>query len=371
MKYWNEELGTKGEATREIYLRRFNEFLEYTGKTPDELIQQRQENLASKDLKIQRAIESEFMKFLALKKHEGYAPATLQIMFASIRSFFEIHYYPLRMRRGDYPKGDSNGVKRASKEAIQKALDQKSRNRITINAMILFLKDSGLRVSDARLLNYGNIAEQLERNEEFISITMVTQKTKLLVKTIGKEAIGALETYIEARKKGSQNVTPEIITDKSPLFRTWEHGKVKRIARGSFSSLIRQTFLRVNEQRITAHSLRKYLQTNLECAGVNTNWIDQILGHELINSRDAYSQPTDEELKEAYMKAYKYIKVYPEVDTEQKVLQPMTTENPQVTENQEYKIRTASNLNEVIQLMQQGYQYADTVDGTRIYKKQI
>lgn len=71
------------------------------------------------------------------------------------------------------------------------------------------------------------------------------------------------------------------------------------------------------------------------------------------------------------MKAYKYIKVYPEVDTEQKVLQPMTTENPQVTENQEYKIRTASNLNEVIQLMQQGYQYADTVDGTRIYKKQI
>jgi hypothetical protein len=54
---------------------------------------------------------------MAKKKQEGYAIATLQIIFASIRSFFEIHYFPLRMRIGDYPKGDGNGVKRASKRS--------------------------------------------------------------------------------------------------------------------------------------------------------------------------------------------------------------------------------------------------------------
>ena len=78
-----------------------------------------------------------------------------------------------------------------------------------------------------------------------------------------------------------------------------------------------------------AHSLRKKLQTDLEKAGINSNWIDQILGHKLINSRDAYSQPTDEELKEAYMKAYKFIKVYPEINTAQKqITEPKTIENP-------------------------------------------
>lgn len=123
MKYWQGELATKGEATKEIYLKRFNGFLKYTGKTADQLLLQRRENLANKDLRIQRAIESGFMKFLALKRNEGYAPATQQIIFASIRSFFEIHYFPLRMRRGDYPKGDSNGVKRATKDAILKVLN--------------------------------------------------------------------------------------------------------------------------------------------------------------------------------------------------------------------------------------------------------
>ena len=63
---------------------------------------------------------------------------------------------------------------------------------------------------------------------------------------------------------------------------------------------------------MSAHSLRKKLQTDLEKAGINPNWIDQILGHELINSRDAYSLPTDEELREAYTKAYPFIRVYPE-----------------------------------------------------------
>ena len=51
--------------------------------------------------------------------------ATRQIYFASIRSFFEIHYSPLAMRKGDYPTGDSSGVKRATKEAILRVLNNK------------------------------------------------------------------------------------------------------------------------------------------------------------------------------------------------------------------------------------------------------
>jgi site-specific recombinase XerD len=72
--------------------------------------------------------------------------------------------------------------------------------------------------------------------------------------------------------------------------------------------------LNIGEKRVSAHSLRKKLQTDLEKAGINSNWIDQILGHQLINSRDAYSLPTDEELKDAYAKAYDYIRVFAIVD---------------------------------------------------------
>ena len=318
MQYWQSELANKEEGTKQRYQEYFNEFLSFVGKTPDELIVQRQQDLLNPDRKIQRRIESLLLAFLAKKKAEGYAVATRQIYFASIRSFFEIHYFPLIMRKGDYPTGDSNGVKRATKEAILKVLNNKhQRNKLTIKALMLFIKDSGLRVSDVRRLNYGDIAKQLENGETTIQLNIITEKTNLLAKTfIGEEAIQALKEYLEARKQGSKdsrNVEPEIITKDSPLFKVWTKGEIKRYSRHSLSSLMREAFVNVNEDRMSAHSLRKKLQTDLEKAGINSNWIDQILGHQLINSRDAYSLPTDEELKEAYMKAYRYIKVYPEV----------------------------------------------------------
>lgn len=119
-KYWHDELVSKGESTRERYEIYFNEFLIFVGKTPDELIVQRQQDLLNADKKIQRRVESQLNAFIAKKKADGYAVATQQLYFASIRSFFEIHYFPLIMRKGDYPKGDSNGVNGQPKKLYSK-----------------------------------------------------------------------------------------------------------------------------------------------------------------------------------------------------------------------------------------------------------
>jgi hypothetical protein len=102
---------------------------------------------------------------------------------------------------------------------------------------------------------------------------------------------------------------------------------------------------------MSAHSLRKKLQTDLERAGVNTNWIDQILGHKLINSRDAYSLPTDEELREAYKEAYKFIKVYPEIDIAPiQEMQEETTQEPQTPIKQNI-VKTTLTAEQIIQLL--------------------
>ena len=82
-----KRLANKEEGTKQRYQEYFNEFLTFVGKTPDELIVQRQQDLLNPDRKIQRRIESLLLAFLAKKKAEGYAVATRQIYFASIRSF--------------------------------------------------------------------------------------------------------------------------------------------------------------------------------------------------------------------------------------------------------------------------------------------
>ena len=123
---------------------------------------------------------------------------------------------------------------------------------------------------------------------------------------------------------------------------------------------------------MSAHSLRKKLQTDLEKAGINSNWIDQILGHQLINSRDAYSLPTDEELREAYIKAYQFIKVYPEINTPvneaPKQATPLTTEVANACE-ENYPVAEARNMTEVKQLLAKGYKYEMDFDGVKLFTK--
>jgi site-specific recombinase XerD len=76
----------------------------------------------------------------------------------------------------------------------------------------------------------------------------------------------------------------------------------------------------VGEAKLSAHSFRKYFQTQLEAAGVSPNWIDQMIGHRLINSRDSYSLPSDQQLREAYEKAYPQLRIYPEeVEVEERI----------------------------------------------------
>lgn len=375
-QYWIAELAGKDVRTIENYKRYFEDFLIYLNTDSDKLLQQRIEHLRSTDIKTQRTIESFFLQFLKdLKQRREYENGTLQVVFASIRSFFEMHYVPLRTRRKDYPRSTANGVRRATKEALIRVLTEYTpRNKEAFKALIMTFKDTGLRVSDLVMLNCDVILDNLDK--DFIPITVRTEKTGLIAKTfLGADAINALEEYLEARRKGSRAVEAETITKNSPLIRTWENGTVKRMSREGASTIIREAFLAIGEKKMSAHSLRKKLQTDLEKAGINSNWIDQILGHELINSRDAYSLPTDEELQEAYEQAYPQIKITPDItpiQTTTATTQPQTKIPIQVTTTgtqENFDVAEAHNIQEVKTLLAKGYKFAMECDGIKLFTK--
>ncbi len=69
----------------------FTSFCGFLDKDPDNIIKQREKDQLNPDKKIHRRFESELNAYIALKNKEGYKVATLQVMWASIRSFFEIH----------------------------------------------------------------------------------------------------------------------------------------------------------------------------------------------------------------------------------------------------------------------------------------
>ena len=52
---------------------------------------------------------------------------------------------------------------------------------------------------------------------------------------------------------------------------------------------------------------------------INSNWIDQIIGHKLLNSRDAYSRPSHNQLKESYIKTYPNIRIFKSPELEVRI----------------------------------------------------
>ena len=285
-------------------------FCEWLGESPDEILENRKRDLKSDDPRVQRRYESALKRFDAYLRDLGYSVSSRQVAWAAVSSFFEMNYVRLRLRRGDYPSGESVGRRAATREDILRLLNAAGNDK-RLRALVLFLKDSGLRVSDVVRLKYGDIRKPFEAGEDFIPIRIVTKKNSILAKTaIGPEAVQALREYLEQRRRGTRRVPPEKITDDSPLFRV-RGGDSRAPTRSAVSSMMSYLISKAGlAGEINAHSLRKFTETRLEAAGVSPNWIDQILGHRPPGSRPAYSRPRDEELFEAYKQAYHALRVF-------------------------------------------------------------
>ncbi|XHH09550.1 MAG: hypothetical protein ACFCUE_02670 [Candidatus Bathyarchaeia archaeon] len=103
---------------------------------------------------------------------------------------------------------------------------------------------------------------------------------------------------------------------------------------------------------------------------VKVNWIDQILGHALINSRDAYSKPTDEQLKDAYKTAYNFLRVYSEFEESKKfnhLEESFVSISKQDEEN--LLVAEAKNFVEVKQPLARGYKYKMEFEGVKLFIK--
>ena len=310
VEYWLNELSGKADSTKKRYRSFLVRFSDWLDETPDEILENRNTDLRSEDRRVQRRYESQLLSFVSFLREKGFATATQQVAYASVSSFFEMNYVPLRMRRGDYPSGDALGMRAATRDDILRLIGAADEDPRLI-AMILFLKDSGLRVSDLIKLTYGDIRKPLENGHEFIQLHMITQKNGIVAKTaLGPEAVEALRLYFDSRRKGTRYLDSEVIKNSSPLFRS-KINTVQPLTRSSVSSLILYNVKKTGlKGEISAHSLRKYTETRLEAAGVNPNWVDQIIGHRLPGSRGNYSRPEDTDLFQSYQDAYNELRVF-------------------------------------------------------------
>ena len=338
IKYWMDSLKGRDSvgSTKYQWKLRLRKFCEWLGKTPDDLIDERKEDLKSEDDRIKHRAEMKVKQYLQVLESQGLSPNTRRTYFGAIRNFYQRNYAELKFFRRDGPKGVTviEGAKAATQQNIRSMIEV---SQPRTKAIILFLKDTGLSISDTSELKLRNFGLEVV-NEIFEAkppLTLETRRKKtgtLTVTFVGREALDAIKITLRLRQRGSPElkirrygrdeikggIPPEELSLESPLFRSYgkflktlKKPRIDVLKPNSISVLIRKAAIRAGiwKRGFSAHALRRYFQTSLESAGINRNWIKLMMGHKLEGVEGSYSQPQIEQLKEAYIKAYQKLAI--------------------------------------------------------------
>jgi hypothetical protein len=124
---------------------------------------------------------------------------------------------------------------------------------------------------------------------------------------LGPEAVIYLKLYLDARRRSTEYLSPEEITDESPLIRDESTAKIKGITSKQIrkiihtlyvaAGLIKKTLGRLYDLR--AHSIRKFFKTQLISLGVQSDYVDYMMGHTVDTYHDIQSLGVDR-LRSAY-----------------------------------------------------------------------
>ena len=294
VRYWMDTLANRAEATKESYLKHLKAFCEALGKTPDELIAQRKQDLKNDDIYVRHRVELLLKKHIANLDKEGASISTQKLRYASVRSFFECHYMRLELRRSDAPSGEPIGKDPATKKDIKRMIDIAEPFRF--RCLISFLKDCGWRLGDVLNLTWGDISDI---GDGFWNFKKITMKRRVIANGfVGPETTELMLLYRKKREDAGEKMSPN-----SPLFESetggsysvaWVSHKISKIAE------------MVGAKNVSAHSMRKFFQRTLENPELHIHgtWIKQFMGKKIIGSDRPYVEDRTEKLSEAYRGAY-------------------------------------------------------------------
>jgi len=158
-------------------------------------------------------------------------------------------------------------------------------------ALILFLYDSGLRISEAILLSH----QDINWEEKYLIISWGKRNKQRYVPT-SDLALSTLEQHYR------EELNLDILKERGPVFRN-RYGKKlsKRRAQKIVTNAARTAGIR---QPVSAHTLRHSYATHLLHRGANLRTIQILLGHEQIQTTQIYTHVTSPMLKEIYQKAH-------------------------------------------------------------------
>ena len=300
-----------------IYLNALKKFCEWCGKNPQELILQRDKELKNDDPNNRTGIRDLVLDFRHHLEHLGLAPKTINSYDGAIRSFFT----SVLGKRGmiNVRNYRNRGVTQKKDliptlEELKKMIDAMS---LEEGFRILFLAQTGMRVSDAISLKIGNIKRELDLGNVPLAIRFIPKKDRELIGEritfLGSDGVEMLKQYLAWREKQE-----ETITEDSPLFvgrtKRQKGKKIISITDQGFNDTVHEAARRAGigngngkYGRIRIHCLRKFFITQMTNHGMEDKIVNFLTCHKISEVDCVYWNRRVDTLRRIYAERQQYV----------------------------------------------------------------
>jgi site-specific recombinase XerD len=283
-----------------VYANTVHQYSNRLSCRPDEIIA----DLFAPDGQVDSACARKHRKFLedclAELQDQRRSPGRIHSYAKHIRTFYRINDVEIPCL--ELPRPTIVNKDRAPKpEELQRLIDVADlREKVIVSTLAL----AGPREGTLVCLRYRHVREELQKGIVPVHVHVETEITKGKYHDydtfLGMEAVEYLRLYLDARRHGNihPKIPPEDISDDSPLIRDEMYEVPRPIGEKQLYKIIHNLYfeaglLKRNENGsydLRVHSLRKFFKTQLIALGVQSDYVDYMMGHTVDTYHDIQSK---------------------------------------------------------------------------------
>lgn len=281
------------------YINTINLYCRFLNSNPDQIISDvKTDEGQGNDSKVEK--HRGFLDTcLAELQDRGLSAGRIHSYAKHVRTFYRVN--GIDIRACYLPRAGITRKDRAPKpEELQRLMDLgDTREKAILSMMAL----GGFREGTLIRLLYSHVRADLENGVSPLHVHVESDITKGKYHDydtfLGAEAAESLRSYLNARRKGliDRRIPREDINDESPLIRDHLVKRVKPIGEKQLYTIIHRLYSRAGLLKkgknggydLRPHSLRKYFKTQLAALGVQSDYVEYMMGHTISTYHDIQS----------------------------------------------------------------------------------
>jgi integrase len=335
---WLTTINTRPNTERN-YLLGFQWFTEWTGKEPEALLLEAEQEIKDGLLMRQRSIKKYLTGFRKHLQDRGNAPQTIKGYMVGVKSFYTAFDIEIPKLYGAGNKAQTLKKHKdiPTKEDIQEVLNVCDPLE---KAVLLVGISSGLSAHEIFNLKVKDFKKGYDPETGITTLDLRRGKVNFdFITFLSPECSKAVQNYLAYRARKSKiNETRRLNQlEKQRVFSDADHLFIKRYIDAEYlkthddelRKLDQNSFMKVYRKMsekaqkntptgdwnlIRSHNMRKYFNSALLNAGADSFFVEYCMGHTLDDTRAAYFRASPEKLRDTYQKYIPYLTIQKDLD---------------------------------------------------------